>query len=136
MVIVAGSATSWIQDKLINNHGGLYGRVTYEIELEPFTLRECELLFMERGVRLSRYDIVQSHMIFGGIQYYLNYFQRGKSLAQIVDEMFFQKGAKLSICHLTFLFGSRKNVKICDPFSVPATALSVPERIPPGKIRR
>ena len=97
MVIVAGSATSWIQDKLINNHGGLYGRVTYEIKLEPFTLRECELLFIERGVRLSRYDIVQSHMIFGGIPYYLNYFQRGKSLAQIVDEMFFQKGAKLAM---------------------------------------
>lgn len=95
MVIVCGSATSWIQDKLINNHGGLYGRVTYEIKLEPFTLRECESLFRERGVRLSRYDIVQSYMIFGGIPYYLNYFQRGKSLAQIVDEMFFQRGAKL-----------------------------------------
>lgn len=95
MVIVAGSATSWIQDKLINNHGGLYGRVTCEIKLEPFTLRECESLFTERGVRLSRYDIVQSYMIFGGIPYYLNYFQRGKSLARIVDEMFFQKGAKL-----------------------------------------
>ncbi|MDO4803478.1 MAG: ATP-binding protein [Lachnospiraceae bacterium] len=95
MVIVAGSATSWIQDKLIDNHGGLYGRVTYEIKLEPFTLRECESLFMNRGVRLSRYDIVQSYMIFGGIPYYLNYFQRGKSLARIVDEMFFMKGARL-----------------------------------------
>ena len=95
MVIIAGSATSWIQDKLLNNHGGLYGRVTYEIKLEPFTLRECEELLLERGVRLSRYDIVQSYMIFGGIPYYLNYFQRGKSLPQIVDELFFLKGAKL-----------------------------------------
>ena len=53
MVIISGSANSWIQDKLINNHGGLYGRVTYEIKLEPFTLRECELLFRERGIGLS-----------------------------------------------------------------------------------
>lgn len=95
MVVVSGSATSWIKDKLINNHGGLYGRVTYEIKLEPFSLRECEQLFAERGISLSRYDIVQSYMIFGGIPFYLNYFQRGRSLAQNVDELFFQNGAKL-----------------------------------------
>ncbi|MCQ2335715.1 MAG: hypothetical protein MJ010_00835 [Paludibacteraceae bacterium] len=27
--IVCGSATSWVVDNLINNHGGLYGRLTY-----------------------------------------------------------------------------------------------------------
>ena len=43
MVIVCGSANSWILDKLINNHGGLYGRVTYEIKLSAFTLHECEM---------------------------------------------------------------------------------------------
>ena len=96
MVIISGSATSWIKDKLINNHGGLYGRVTYEIKLLPFSLKECELLFKERGINLSRYDIVQSYMIFGGIPFYLNYFGRGKSLAQNVDELFFLKGARLN----------------------------------------
>lgn len=96
-VIVSGSATLWIRDKLIGNHGGLYGRVTYEIKLEPFTLRECELLFKENGVKLSRYDVVQSYMIFGGIPFYLNYFQRGRSLAQNVDNLFFSRGAKLRL---------------------------------------
>ena len=43
MVIVCGSANSWILDKLINNHGGLYGRTTHIIKLSPFTLNECEL---------------------------------------------------------------------------------------------
>ncbi|MCR4896622.1 MAG: ATP-binding protein [Lachnospiraceae bacterium] len=95
MVIVSGSANSWISDKLINNHGGLYGRVTYEIKLSPFSLRECELLYRERGIHISRYDIVQSYMIFGGIPFYLNYFQRGRSLAQTIDELFFAKGARL-----------------------------------------
>lgn len=97
MVVVSGSATSWMKDKLINNHGGLYGRVTCEIKLEPFTLRECELLLNEAGVKLSRYDIVQSYMIFGGIPYYLNYLKRGYSLAQNIDELFFKKGAKLNM---------------------------------------
>ncbi|MBO4337212.1 MAG: ATP-binding protein [Lachnospiraceae bacterium] len=95
MVIISGSATSWMEDKLINNHGGLYGRVTHEIRLSPFSLKECEMLLKERGISLSRYDIVQSYMIFGGIPFYLNYFKRGSSLAQIVDELFFNKGARL-----------------------------------------
>ena len=46
MVIVCGSANSWILDKLINNHGGLYNRVTHEIKLEPFTLKECRKPWM------------------------------------------------------------------------------------------
>ena len=33
MVIICGSANSWILDNLINNHGGLYGRITHEIKL-------------------------------------------------------------------------------------------------------
>ena len=96
MVIVCGSATSWIQDKLINNHGGLYGRVTREIKLSPFSLAECELFFKNNGVHLSRYDIVQSNMVFGGIPYYLQYFEKGYSLAQNIDKILFSSGGVLA----------------------------------------
>ncbi len=95
MVIICGSANSWMLDKLINNHGGLYGRVTYEIKLSPFCLAECEEYFRENDVRLSRYDIAQAYMIVGGIPYYLQYFQKGMSLAQNVDNLFFSQNAKL-----------------------------------------
>ena len=95
MVIVCGSATSWIQDKLINNHGGLYNRLTYEIKLSPFNLRECEEFFNYKNIHLSRYDITQSYMVFGGIPYYLGYFQDGLSLAQNVDQLIFTENAKL-----------------------------------------
>ncbi len=44
---------------------------------------------------MSRYDIVQSHMIIGGIPYYLGYMKKGQSLAQNIDRLFFAKGAKL-----------------------------------------
>ena len=73
MVIICGSANSWMMDELINNHGGLYGRVTYEIKLSPFTLAECELFYENRNIPFSRYDIVQSYMILGGIPYYMGY---------------------------------------------------------------
>ncbi len=89
MVVVCGSATSWILDKLINNHGGMYNRVTYEIALEPFSLKECEEFLRSKKIRLSRYDIVQAYMAVGGIPYYLNYFEKGLSLAQNIDQLFF-----------------------------------------------
>lgn len=95
MVVVCGSASSWMKDSLINNHGGLYNRVTYVIKLSPFTLRECELFFTEANVRMSRYDIVQSYMALGGIPYYLGYFESGLSLAQNMDRLFFSRQAKL-----------------------------------------
>ena len=94
MVVVCGSVNSWILDNLINNHGGLYNRVTYEIKLMPFTLQECELFFKDKGINLSRYDIVQSYMAVGGIPYYLGYFRRDYSLAQNLDQLFFSPRAK------------------------------------------
>lgn len=97
MLVICGSANSWIVDKLINNHGGLYNRLTYEIKLEPFTLAECEEYLESKKVRLSRYDIVQSYMLLGGIPYYLNYFKRGYSLAQNIDELFFSKNGQLNL---------------------------------------
>ena len=95
MVVVCGSANSWILDNLINNHGGLYNRVTYEIKLKPFTLNECEKFFESKNVKMSRYDIVQSYMILGGIPYYMGCFQSGMSLAQNIDNMIFSKSGQL-----------------------------------------
>lgn len=96
MLVVCGSATSWMQDKLVNNHGGLYDRLTYEIKLSPFTLKECEQYFKAANVQMSRYDITQCYMSIGGIPYYLGYFQTGKSFAQNIDNMFFDAGARLT----------------------------------------
>ena len=97
MLIICGSATSWFQNNLINNHGGLYGRVTYEIKLAPFTLHECEEFLCSNNVKFSRYDIIQCYMIFGGIPYYLNYINPSYSLAQNIDELFFKKNALFSL---------------------------------------
>lgn len=95
MLIVCGSATSWMTDKLINNHGGLYNRLTYEIKLSTFTLLECEDYFNNENIKFSRYDIVQSYMITGGVPYYMSYYQSGLSIAQNIDNMFFAANAPL-----------------------------------------
>lgn len=95
MLVCCGSTNSWMLNNLVNDHGGLYGRTTYEIKLAPFTLNECEAFYQSKDVKLSRYDITQGYMIFGGIPYYLGYMKKGMSLAQNVDQLFFAGGAKL-----------------------------------------
>lgn len=96
MLVVCGSAVSWISDELINGKGGLYDRVTAEIKLKPFSLRECEEFFRSRKIVYDRYDIIQSYMVFGGIPYYLNLFVPGKSLAQNIDSLIFNRKGKLA----------------------------------------
>ena len=95
LLVVCGSATSWMLDNLINNKGGLYGRLTGEIKLSPFTLKECEEFYQSRGIRMSRYNIMQAYMIMGGIPFYMNFFNPSYSLAQNIDALFFSRNAKL-----------------------------------------
>ena len=95
LLIVCGSATSWIIDNVIHEHGGLYGRITRQLCLEPFSLSDCEAYFKNRGIELSRYQIAELYMVLGGIPYYLNYVDKGLSPAQCIDLMFFSKKAPL-----------------------------------------
>ena len=105
MLIVCGSATSWMLDNLINNKGGLYDRLTWQIKLSPFSLGECKAFFESKNIPMSDYDLVEAYMILGGIPYYMNYFQKGKSLAQNIDALFFAPNAKL-VMEFDRLFGS------------------------------
>lgn len=95
MLLVCGSATSWILSNLSRSRGGLYGRLTAEIKLMPFTLKECEEYFANAGIELSRYDIVQSYMVFGGIPYYLSYFEKGLSFERNTDKILFGRNPRL-----------------------------------------
>lgn len=95
MLIVCGSSTSWVTDKLINSKGGLFNRITCEIVLQPFSLKECEEYYRSNDIVMDRYDQLQSYMIFGGVPYYISRFQKGMSLAQNIDFLCFAKGAQL-----------------------------------------
>ena len=95
ILIVCGSATSWIINNLINNHGGLHNRLTHTIHLKPFTLSECEQYFKWRKIDFSRYKIAELYMVMGGIPYYLSKIEKGQSVAQNIDKLFFIENAAL-----------------------------------------
>ena len=72
LLIVCGSAASWMINNLIKNTGGLYNRVTERLKLEPFNLQETEAYFAAKNIVLDRYQIIQLYMVMGGIPFYLD----------------------------------------------------------------
>lgn len=95
VLIVCGSATSWMMDKLINNHGGLYGRLTYRLVLAPFSLHESETFLKSRGMAFSRYETAELYMILGGIPYYLSLLDERLGVAQNIDRLLFNPNGLL-----------------------------------------
>ena len=94
-LVVCGSATSWIINKVLNDHGGLHNRVTKRIPLSPFSLRECERFVRQNGIVLKRLQLLEYYMIFGGIPYYWEQIEKGESLAQCVDRILFDEEGEL-----------------------------------------
>lgn len=89
LLIACGSASSWIRKKLINARGGLYNRITQRIKLMPFNLYETALFLQSLGVQLPQYQILELYMAMGGIPFYLKEVERGKSAAQLIDDICF-----------------------------------------------
>jgi hypothetical protein len=96
LLVICGSATSWIIDNVINDRGGLHNRVTKQLWIEPFSLGECEQFYKAKGIELNRIQTTELYMILGGIPYYMDYVEKGQSPEQIIDTIFFKKGAPLA----------------------------------------
>ena len=94
-LIVCGSATSWMIDNLIHSRGGLHNRLTHRLILEPFCLKECESYFKTYVFSYSRKQIAECYMAMGGIPYYMSLMNKGKSVAQNIDNLFFFQNAAL-----------------------------------------
>ncbi len=89
ILIICGSAASWMIKNVINNKGGLYGRISREIRLIPFELLEVEEYLKTRDIKLERKQILEIYMAIGGVAKYLSYIERGKSSAQIINDVCF-----------------------------------------------
>lgn len=95
VLIVCGSATSWIIGNILGSKGGFYNRTTRQIHLNPFSLAECEELYRSNGTELTRQQMIESYMVFGGVPYYLDLFDRRLSLAQNIEELCFKEYGQL-----------------------------------------
>lgn len=95
-LILCSSVTSWMLSRIVHNKGGLYNRLSCQIHLQPFTLRECEAFVRSRNVIMNRQQVFECYMIMGGIPYYWGFLIKDLSLPQNIDRIFFAKEAPLA----------------------------------------
>lgn len=138
MLIVCGSATSWMVNKLLGDKGGLHNRVTRSIYLAPFTLGETEDFLSNNHIVFNRHQIIECYMMLGGTPYYLNMLQPKLSLAQNINKLFFEENGELKR-EFDFLFRSlfkdSKNYrKVVELLSKKAKGMTRQEIIQEGKI--
>ena len=110
ILIVCGSATSWILKNMAKDEGGFYNRLTRRIHLLPFTLGECLLYSRYLGLRYTKRQVIDCYMVFGGVPYYWEMLDPERSLAQNIDKLCFSEAGQLREEYETLfksLFSSR-----------------------------
>lgn len=116
VVVICGSAASYMVQKIIKNKGGLHNRISRKIRLLPFTLLEVEQFLISRGVKYTRYDIVQIYMAIGGVPHYLEKLTKGLSVSQNLDALCFDKDGVLNDefnqLYASLFEGSDRHIKI------------------------
>ena len=95
VLVICGSAASWVSSKIDRNVGGLHNRLTRHIYLRPFTLHECDLFAKAKGLVMNRAQTLECYMILGGVPYYWDLLRKDVGLAQNIDRMLFERGGDL-----------------------------------------
>ena len=89
MLVVCGSAASWMIRHVLDHKGELHNRATQYIPLQPFTLSETEDFLKAKQIRVNRYQITQVYMTLGGIPYYLDLLKADQSMPQNIERLCF-----------------------------------------------
>jgi AAA+ ATPase superfamily predicted ATPase len=105
VLVICGSAASWIIDKILNNKSGLHNRVTQIIRLLPFSIGETKKYLESRNIYFDDYSAAELYMAIGGIPFYLTFVQKGESVHQTIDRICFQKDGFLKT-EITNLYAS------------------------------
>lgn len=96
ILVICGSATSWIANKIVNDKGGFHNRLDQAIKLKPFTLKETKEFLIQKKIQLTDQAIAELYMVMGGIPYYLEKIKKGMSVNQIIADLCFDENGILN----------------------------------------
>jgi hypothetical protein len=94
-LIICGSSASWILKKIIHHKGGLHNRVTKQINLQPFTLKQTKLYLEKMGNSCNPNQLLEIYMAIGGIPFYLNEIKKNLTASQNINNLCFRKNGLL-----------------------------------------
>jgi len=95
LLIVCGSAASWMIKNIINDKGGLHNRITWQIPLYPFSLKETSEYLAYRGQKFNERQVLELYMALGGIPHYLEKVRPSLSATQNISRLCFSRDGQL-----------------------------------------
>lgn len=138
LLIICGSATSWIINKIFRNKGGLYNRVTCKILLKQFSLHECEELALAMRLTTNRNAIIEGYMVMGGIPYYWTKLDPTKSIGKNINDLFLMSDGELhnefNYVYSSMFKSPEKYIKVIEALSGKKSGLTREEIIVNGKL--
>ena len=137
LLIICGSATSWITNKIFRSKGGLYNRVSYRLRLNQFSLKECEELADYLKLPFNRNMIMEGYMVMGGVPYYWTKLDPGKSIGMNINDLFLQDQGELHD-EFRYVYASmfntpEKYIKVVETLSGKKSGMTRDEIIKKGK---
>ena len=138
VIVICGSAASWMIQKVVRDKVGLHNRITRRITLEPFNLHETELFLKNQIPNIDRYQILQIYMAMGGIPHYLKEIEGGKSAVQNIDQICFSKtgllNSEFSLLYPALFENSEEHIKVIRSLAAKRKGLTRKEIIEIGKL--
>lgn len=100
ILVISGSSVSWIIRNVIKNRKDLHDRVTIDMPLQPFNLKETyDFLTQTVGFNpstLDKKEVIELYMTMGGIPKYLKKLDPGDSIHSNIQNMFFTPDKNLN----------------------------------------
>ena len=96
ILVVCGSAGSWMMSNIVKEKGSLYNRMTKLIHIQPFTLSETKEFLSSKGIYYNEEQILQIYMVMGGMPHYLKEVSAGLSAVQNIQYMCFSPNGILT----------------------------------------
>ena len=95
IVIICGSAASYMVQNVISNKGSLHARLTYKLQIKPFTLYETKAYLESKNIKWGHYHILHLYIAIGGVPQYLSKVRKGESVVQAIQRMCFDENGDL-----------------------------------------
>ena len=95
IVVICGSAASYMVQNVISNQGSLHARLTYKLHIKPFTLHETKAFLESKNIHWGHFHILHLYIAIGGIPHYLNKIEKGESVVQTIQRLCFDVNGDL-----------------------------------------
>lgn len=133
VLIVCGSAASWMLNHLLKNKGGLHNRITDRMKLAPFSLEETETFLASKNAAYNRYQTLLLYMVFGGIPFYLDFIKSEKSAMQNINDLCFYPDAPFRLeydsLYASLFYKHQRHVAIIEALATKGKGLTRKEII-------